>query len=143
MILSLLSTEKEAKDLNESVISLLITFLWKSVRNELPLENKTKWNQSRRVMIILTLEKVIASDESIIVTLLKLDLLTLLEQALNSPIEGPIETQAILTLLWSLSQDDKALNCMAPDTSLLKCSCLITFNYFINFLNRFWKYLNS
>ena len=130
MILSLLSTEKEAKDLNESVISLLITFLWKSVRNELPLENKTKWNQSRRVMIILTLEKVIASDESIIVTLLKLDLLTLLEQALNSPIEGPIETQAILTLLWSLSQDDKALNCMARDTSLLKCSCLIIFNYF-------------
>ena len=66
----------EAKDLlNESALSLLVGFLAKSVRNELPKDN-SKWAKTRRTYVIRTLEKMITSDDRVVAALLKLDILS-------------------------------------------------------------------
>ena len=128
MILSQLCTENEAKDLlNESALSLLVGFLAKSVRNELPKDN-TRWAAARRTYVISTLEKMITSDDRVVASLLKLDILTLLAKALDSPGEAHVtikirkteELRATLTCLWTLSQDADALQLMAHNESLIK-----------------------
>ena len=128
MILSQLCTESEAKSLlNESALSLLVGFLAKSVRNELPQDN-SKWGATRRSSIIRTLEKLITSDEGVVPELLKLDILTLLAKALDSPGEAHVtskirkteEVRATLTCLWTLSQNADALQLVARNASLVK-----------------------
>ena len=128
MILSRLCTETEAKGLlNESALSLLVGFLAKSVRNELPEEN-TEWSATRRRSIIRTLEKRITSDDGVVAALLKLDILTLLAKALDSPGEAHVkseirkteELRATLTCLWTLSQNADALQLVARNASLVK-----------------------
>ena len=128
MILSQLCTETEAKDLlNESAFSLLVGFLAKSVRNELPQVN-TMWAATRRRIVIRTLEKMITSDDRIVAALLKLDIVTLLAKALDSPGEAHVkreyrkteELRATLTCLWALSQNADALQLIACNASLLK-----------------------
>ena len=129
MILSQLCTEYEAKDLlNWSACSLLVGFLGKSVRNELPPMENTKWAATRRRKVIRTLEKMITSDDRVVAALLKLDILTLLAKALDSPGEAHItiekykteELRATLTCLWTLSLDADALQLMAHNASLIK-----------------------
>ena len=128
MILSQLCTETEAKDLlNESALSLLVGFLAKSVCNELP-QDSSKWSHTRRRYIIQTLEKRITSDDRVVAALLKLDILTHLSKALNSPGEAhetdedikTEELRATLTCLWTLSQDSKALPLIARNAYLIK-----------------------
>ena len=128
MILSQLCTETEAKGLlNESALSLLVGFLAKSVRNELPKDNSL-WVSTRRRSIIRTLEKRITSDEAVVAALLKLDILTLLAKALDSPGEANVpyeyikteELRATLTCLWTLSQNADALQLVARNASLVK-----------------------
>ena len=90
MILSQLCTENEDKDLlNESALSLLVGFLVKSGRNELP-EDNTRWAAARRTYVISTLEMMITSDDRVEAALLKLDILTLLAKALDSPGEAHV-----------------------------------------------------
>ena len=130
MILSLLCTETEAKDLlNESALSLLVGFLAKSVSNELQVpQNMPKWSQCRRRYIIQTLEKMITSDNRVVAALLKLDILMLLAKALDSPGESHVrneiriteELRATLTCLWTLSQDTQALQRIARNAYLIK-----------------------
>ena len=126
MILSQLCTETEAKGLlNERALSLLVGFLAKSVRNELPIDY-SEWAATRRTSIIRTLEKRITSDDGFVAALLKLDILTLLAKALYSPGEVKIEIykteelRATLTCLWTLSQNADALQLVARNTSLVK-----------------------
>ena len=130
MILSQLCTETEARGLlNESALSLLVGFLAKSVRNELPQVN-TMWANTRRRSLIRTLEKRITSDDSVVAALLKLDILTLLAKALNSPGEAHVtdeykyrkteELCVTLTCLWTLSQNADALQLVARNASLVK-----------------------
>ena len=128
MILSQLCTETEAKGLlNESALSLLVGFLAKSVRNELPKENNM-WANTRRRSIIRTLEKRITSDDGVVAALLKLDILTLLAKALDSPGEAHVtieeykteELRATLTCMWTLSQNADALQLVDRNASLLK-----------------------
>ena len=132
MILSQLSTESEAKGLlNESALSLLVGFLAKSVRNELPKEINL-WSATRRRSVIRTLEKRITSDDGVVAALLKLDILTLLAKALDSPGEAHLltveryksrkteELRATLTCLWTLSQNAVALQLVARNASLVK-----------------------
>ena len=70
MILSQLCIETEAKGLlNENAFSLLVGFLAKSVRNELPQDN-TIWAVTRRRSLIRTLEKMITSDDRVVAALL-------------------------------------------------------------------------
>ena len=134
MILSQLCTETEAKGLlNESALSLLVGFLAKSVRNELPQVN-TMWADTRRRNIIRTLEKRITSDDGVVAALLKLDILTLLAKALNSPGEAHVsyeeykteERRATLTCLWTLSQNADALQLVARNASLFKGPIILT-----------------
>ena len=95
MILSQLCTESEAKDLlNESALSLLVGFLAKSVRNQLPKDNII-WAATRRRSVIRTLEKMITSDDRVAAALLKLDILTLLAKALDSPGEAHVTNERI------------------------------------------------
>ena len=127
MILSQLCTEIEAKGLlNESALSLLVGFLAKSVRNELPKVN-IMWGATRRRSIIRTLEKRITSDDGVVAALLKLDILTLLAKALDSPGEAftnenqkTEELRATLTCLWTLSQNADALQLVARNASFVK-----------------------
>ena len=128
MILSQLCTETEAKGLlNESAFSLLVGFLAKSVRDELPQAN-TKWAATRRRSLIRTLEKMITSDDRVVAALLKLDIVTLLAKALDSPDEAHVikeiykteELLATLTCLWALSQNADAVQLMARNASLVK-----------------------
>ena len=134
MILSQLCIETEAKGLlNESALSLLVGFLAKSVRNELPKDN-SKWAATRRRSIIRTLEKLITSDDGVVAALLKLDLLTLLAKALDSPGEAHVisetrkreELRATLTCLWTLSQSADALHVVARNASLVKGPLILT-----------------
>ena len=128
MTLSQLCTEYEAENLlNESALSLLVGFLAKSVRNELPKENTT-WAAVRRTFVIRTLEKMITSDDRVVAALLNLDILTLLVKALDSPGEAHVtieirkteELRETLTCLWTLSLDADALQLMAHNASLIK-----------------------
>ena len=122
MILSLLSTEKKAKDfLNDSAILLLVGFLRKSVRNELQMDD-AELAVGQRTQVIRTLEKMITSNELIVPTLLRMGLLALLGKALESPIQSDKtqELRATLMCLWTLSQDSDALKRMARDESLVK-----------------------
>ena len=128
MILSQLCTESEANDLlNETAFSLLVGFLAKSVRNELPQDN-TQWAATRRRSVIRTLEKMITSDDRVVAALLKLDIVTLLAKALDSPGEAHVisdhwkteELRATLTCLWALSQNADAVQLMARNASLVK-----------------------
>ena len=128
MILSQLCTETEAKGLlNESAFSLLVGFLAKSVRNELPQVNNM-WAGTRRRSVIRTLEKMITSDDCVVAALLKLDIVTLLAKALDSPGEAHVaiesykteELRATLTCLWALSQNADTLQLMGRNESLLK-----------------------
>ena len=88
----------------------------------------TTWSNYRRILIIQTLEKRITSDDRVVVELLKLDILTLLAKALDSPGEAHVtseirrteELRATLTCLWTLSQDMEALQLMARNASLFK-----------------------
>ena len=134
MILSQLCTETEAKGLlNESALSLLVGFLAKSVRNELTKEI-TKWSATRRRSVIRTLEKRITSDDGVVAALLKLDILTLLAKALDSPGEAHVtiehykteELRATLTCLWTLSQNADALQLVARNASLVKGPLILT-----------------
>ena len=136
MILSQLCTETEAKGLlNESALSLLVGFLAKSVRNELP-KDYSEWAYTRRRSIIRTLEKRITSDDGVVAALLKLDILTLLAKALDSPGEAHLtdddedykteELRATLTCLWTLSQNVDALQLVARNASLVKCPLILT-----------------
>ena len=134
MILSQLCTETEAKGLlNESALSLLVGFLAKSVRNELPKENN-QWDETRRKSIIRTLEKMITSDDGVVAALLKLDILTLLAKALNSPGEAHVsneryktlELRATLECLWTLSQNAEALQLVTRNASLVKGPLILT-----------------
>ena len=134
MILSQLCTETEAKGLlNESALSLLVGFLAKSVRNELPKDN-TEWAATRRKSIIRTLEKRITSDDCVVAALLKLDILTLLAKALDSPGEAHVtyeqykteELRATLTCLWTLSQNADALHLVAHNASFVKGRLILT-----------------
>ena len=134
MILSQLCTETEAKGLlNDSALSLLVGFLAKSVRNELPKENNM-WAATRRRSIIRTLEKRITSDDGVVAALLKLDILTLLAKALDSPGEAHVtikrykteELRATLTCLWTLSQNADALQLVARNVSLVKGPPILT-----------------
>ena len=129
MILSQLCAETEAKGfLNESALSLLVGFLAKSVRNELPPNAISEWAATRRRSIIRTLEKRITSDEGAVAALLKLDILTLLAKALDSPGEAHVtnehykteELRATLMCLWTLSQNADALQLVARNASLVK-----------------------
>lgn len=75
--------------------------------------------------IIKTLEKMITSDEKIVATLLKLNLLALLGKVLEesfclSEKQRTNELRATLTCLWSLSQNVDALSSIASDASLVK-----------------------
>ena len=128
MLLSQLCTETEAKGfLNESALSLLVGFLAKSVNNELP-EDMTSWSTNRRIFIIMTLEKRITSDDRVVAALLKLDILTLLAKALDSPGETHVTNErrriwalrATLSCLWTLSHDTEALQLMARNAYLIK-----------------------
>ena len=129
MILSQLCTEKEAKYLlNESALSLLVCFLAKSVRNEFPQDN-TMWAATRRRFVIVTLEKMITSDECLVASLIKLDILAFLGKALDAPEDILInytstdkinEIRATLTCLWAISQVADALQLMARNASLVK-----------------------
>ena len=128
MILSQLCTETEAKGLlTESALSLLVGYLAKSVCNELP-QDTSRWSQCRRRYIIQTLEKRITSDDRVVATLLKLDIVTLLAKALDSPGESHVrneirrtdELRATLTCLWTLSQDMEAVQLMARNAALFK-----------------------
>ena len=128
MILSQLCTETEAKGLlNESALSLLVGFLAKSVRNKLPKDNSI-WAATRRRSVIRTLKKRITSDDGVVAALLKLDILTLLAKALDSPGEAHVtykptkteELRATLTCLWTLSQNADALQLVARNASLVK-----------------------
>ena len=134
MILSQLCTESEAKGLlNESAPTLLVGFLAKSVRNELPKDN-TIWASTRRRSIIRTLEKRITSDDGVVAALLKLDILTLLAKALDSPGEAHVtiesrkteELRATLTCLWTLSQNADASQLVARNASLVKGPLMLT-----------------
>ena len=119
--------------LNESALSLLVGFLAKSVRNELPKEN-SKWANTRRRSVIRTLEKRITSDDGVVAALLKLDILTLLAKALDSPGEAhetverykTEELRATLTCLWTLSQNADALQLVARNASLVKGPLILT-----------------
>lgn len=85
ILLSILLTEKEAdKLLNETVLTDLIDFFGKSVRHELP-KNGTLWTLRRRTLVMRTLEWMIISDEHFVPTLLKLNLLPLIEKVLFAP----------------------------------------------------------
>ena len=130
MIISQLCTETEAKGLlNESAFSLLVGFLAKSVRNELRKEF-SEWAYTRRKNIIRTLEKMITSDDRVVAALLKLDIVTLLAKALDSPGEAHLtdeyeeykteELRATLNCLWALSQNADTLQLMGRNASLLK-----------------------
>ena len=127
MILSQLCIESEAKELlNESAFSLLVGFLTKSVSNEL-LQDGTDWAVTRRKRVIRTLEKMITSDDRVAAALLKLDIVTLLAKALDSPGEANVseirkteELRATLTCLWALSQNADAVQLMACNASLVK-----------------------
>ena len=134
MILSQLCTESEAKGLlNESALTLLVGFLAKSVRNELPKDN-TIWASTRRRSIIRTLEKRITSDDGVVAALLKLDILTLLAKALDSPGEAHVtiesrkteELRATLTCLLTLSQNADASQLVARNASLVKGPLMLT-----------------
>ena len=130
MILSQLCTETEAKGLlNESAFSLLVGFLANSVHNELPPDDKNpRWSRTRRRSLIRTLEKMITSDDRVVAALLKLDIVTLLAKALDSPDEAHVikeiykteELLATLTCLWALSQNADAVQLMARNASLVK-----------------------
>lgn len=125
MLLSILASENEAKELlNETALSLLVEFLGKSVRNELPKEGPL-WTLSRRTLVIRTLEKMITSNELVVVTLLKLNLLPLLGAALDAPNATETELRASLTCLWALSNDAGALQRIAKDEALIKSTVLI------------------
>ena len=128
MLLSQLCTENEAKGvLNEDALSLLVGFLAKSVSNELP-QDATLWTLCRRMYIIQTLKKRITSDDSVVAALLKLDILTLLAKALDSPGEAHVtnerrrimELRASLSCLWTLSHDTEALQLIARNAYLIK-----------------------
>lgn len=114
MILSMLTTEKEAKELlNDESLALLVGYFGKCVRKELPAPKYMLVNK-RCTWIIQTLEKMITSDEHIVEKLLKLDLLTFLEKVLDESFcevetNRADEISAALTCLWSLSQDFDAL----------------------------------
>ena len=121
MLLSTLATEKEAKELlNESSLSSLVDFLKRSVRNELPKEGPL-WTLRRRTMAIRTLEKMITSDESVVPTFLKLNLLTLLEAALKAQNATQAEICAALTCVLTLSHNIEALQSISKDAELVKC----------------------
>lgn len=120
MILSLLSTEMEAKYLlGEHALSRLVGFLAKSVNNELPKEGLL-WTLRRRTVVIRSLEKMITSDERVVPALLKLGLLALLAKALEAPVDDRCELRATLTCLWTLSQDSDALSHIAANALLVK-----------------------
>ena len=124
MILSQLSTEKEVKDfLDENALSLLVGYLGKCVRNEIPEDNR--WGHNRCMMICSTLEKMITSDEHLVAPLLKFDIVSLLQKILDSPDKivsyARAELRATLTCLWALSQDADALKFMASNSLLVKC----------------------
>ena len=128
MLLSQLCTETEAQGLlNESALSLLVGFLAKSVCNELP-QDDTAWSAWRRRFIIETLEKRITSNDRVLAALLKLDILTLLAKALDSPGEAHVtdeitrteELRATLKCLWTLSQNTEALQLIARNAYLIK-----------------------
>ena len=124
MILSQLSTEKEAKDLlDEGARSLLVGYLGKSVRNELPTDG-SKWAATRRTSVIRTLEKMITSDDRAVASLLKLDILAFLGKALSGPVEYSVykteELRATLTCLWTISHDADALQLIVRNASLVK-----------------------
>ena len=134
IILLQLCTETEAKGLlNESALSLLVGFLAKSVRNELP-KDYCMWACTRRRSIIRTLEKRITSNDGVVAALLELDILTLLAKALNSPGEAHVtdkyikteELRATLTCLWTLSQNADALQLVARNASLVKGPLILT-----------------
>ena len=127
MLLSQLCTENEAKGLlNESALSLLVGFLAKSVNNELP-QDMIGWSNNRRILIIQTLEKRITSDDRVVAALLKLDILTLLAKALDSPGETHVTNErkrinalrATLSCLWTLSHDTEALQLMARNAHII------------------------
>ena len=120
MLLSTLATEKEAKELlNDNALSLLVDLLGKSVRNELPKEGPL-WTSRRRSLVIRTLEKMITSDDRVVATLLKLNLLPLLGNALDSPNATQAELRATLTCLWTLSNGADALQRISKNVELIK-----------------------
>lgn len=120
MILSNLSSAKEAKELlQEEALSVLVGFLGKSVRNELPKEGRL-WSLHRRTIVISTLERMITSDEQVVATLLKLELLTLLSKTLGAQNATQEEVRSALTCLWTLSTDVKALQQISRDENLLR-----------------------
>ena len=123
MILSQLCTEYEAKDLlNLSARSLLVGFLGKSVRNDLPPMENTKWAAYRRMYVIRTLGNMITSDELVVASLLDFRILEFLGEALDVPTENnkTNELHATLTCLWTLTQNAEALQLMALNASLFK-----------------------
>lgn len=126
MLLSILSTEKEAKELlNVTSLSMLVEFLRKSVQNELPKEGPL-WTLRRRTMAIRTLEMLVTSDESVVPTLLRLHLLPLLAKALEAPDATQAELRAALTCLLTLSHDIDALQRISRDTALVKGTLNVT-----------------
>ena len=127
MLLSTLATEKDTKELlNESSLSSLVDFLGKSVRNELPKEGPL-WTLRRRTMAIRTLEKMITSDELVVPTLLKLNLLPLLGSALEAQNATKEEIRAALTCALTLSHNTEALQCISKDAQLVKSTFKLYF----------------
>lgn len=130
MILSLLSTEKEAKSLlNASALSLLVGYLAKCVRQEIPMDT-TKWAHTRRARIISTLEKMITSEESLVAALLQLDIVALLKQTLDTPDSercyATEEACAVLTCLWTQSENETAKRLISSDTPLVTGTHTVT-----------------
>lgn len=125
LILLILSTETEAKELlNDEVITLLVGYLGKCVRKELPTPN-LMWVDERCTMIIRTLEKMIISDKHIVAKLFEQNLLTFLGMVLEEAVcfnesQRDNELSATLKCLWSVSQDAEALLQISNDASLVK-----------------------
>ena len=120
LLLCKLSTENEAKDLlNEAAFTHLVAYFGQSVRHELHKESRL-WALHGRSMVIRTLEQMATSDESVVGTLVRLDVLPLLWKALDA--HGAIreELRAALACLWTISHDADALRHIAHDPWLVK-----------------------
>lgn len=125
MLLITLSTEVQARDLlNETAFTLLVGYLGQSVRHELHKEGPL-WTLHGRAMIIRTIEKMATSDESVIGTLVWLDILPLLWTCLDAKGATQEELRAALTCLWTISNDMDAMRHIAHDSWLVKCSLFV------------------
>ena len=120
LLLCTLSTENEAKDLlNEAAFTHLVAYFGQSVRHELHREGRL-WALRGRAMVIRTLEQMATSDEGVVGTLVRLDVLPLLWKVLDAHGATQEELSAALACLWTISYDSDALRHIAHDQWLVK-----------------------